>query len=286
MAKKARPAGRSKATEDEKGSAVEVEQETPAEEQVEQPATESPDPNAEMEAANTAAAERTQRLLEAFRGDQSILDLQDYVRIPKLRIVQERTPARNWPEGSILLQPKEVLLCEAGDSVQIVPLIMFPHFIAWNDRNDTTSRHVHDESFDPSSEIARRALHHNDRIERYGSDDRFEREYVEHLVFIATVYAGEHLGSIFSFEFARGERRAGRRFCEAVANVSLDGRQVPMWGQVWSAQTEEIEKPKGTCHVLSLRGIDLVGPDEAEVFRERHEQFREQHRRRQLQVAQ
>lgn len=238
-----------------------------------------------LEAAKTAEAERTQRLLDAFRGDQSILDLQDYVGIPKLRIVQERTPARDWPEGSILLQPKGVLLCEAGDSVPIVPLLMFPRFVAWNDRDDTTSRHVHAESFDPSSAIALRARHHNDRIERYGSDGRFEREYVEHLVFIATVYAGEHVGSVFSLEFARGERVAGRRFCDAIANVSLDGRQVPMWGQVWNAQTEEIEKPKGTCQVLCLHHSDIVGPDEAEVFRERHEQFREQHRRRQLQVA-
>lgn len=272
-------AGQAK-TEDEATAATATESKDP-------PASDETPPAAwlDKEGEGTDPDAKTQGLLDVFDGDRSVVDLQDFVRIPKLRIVQEQTPTKPWPVGSVFMHPKDVLVAEAGDTAPIVPLVMFPKWIAWNDRSDTRARAVEAESFDPSSDLARRARHHNDRVEKYGHDDRFTREYVEHLVFVAVIYAGEHAGEVVSFEFSRGDYERGRDLCDAIASVSLEGRQVPMWSQVWELSAEHVERPKGACWLLRLEHATLVEVDEAKALRQRHEQLAAQHRQRILRMA-
>ncbi len=257
----------------------------------EDPAPEEAGKKSSSESKPQDAAAETKRLLDAFRGDRSVLDLQEYVKIPRVRIVQEQTPSRPWGEGSLFTQPAGVLLCGPDESIELVPLFFYPKWIAWNDRDDTSRHPIHAQSVDPASIIARKSRHHNDRVERYGADgapDRdghYTREYVEHLVIVGVIRTGSHAGERVSVEFARGDYQRGRDLLGEFSKVAVAGRQAPYWSQVWCVGTERVTRSDESCFALRWELADLVSPDEAEVLREQYEMLKEQHRRRQLETA-
>lgn len=224
--------------------------------------------------------------LDDIETDEVSLALHDYTRVPRIGIVQPGTPkSKHHAPGSVLSMPSWIEVAEPGESFTAVPVFFCAEFVAWNDRHDSERPAIDSRSLDSNGEIARRARHHDRRVEKYAGG-RYAREFVEHLNFLLVLIGHPRLeGSTLLLDFSRGDFRRGKRFCEDVTRVVHDGTHVPIWAQIWTFLTRETKRRGKPCFEFEWKHEGLVDEAHAEILRGRYERYRDLHRNRRLETA-
>jgi hypothetical protein len=184
--------------------------------------------------------------------DTSLATLQPHVIVPRCKVIQAMSEdglKKQFGEGTCVIRPGDSVLAALGETFFFCPLFFFVEFCKWSDRRDTTNPMIIARTFDPTSDIARRAQSSELRLEIYPEDAKVKAaaqrqfRYVEHLNFVGVVY-GEHdlAGTEVTVSFARGEHGQGRNFITAITLrrqevQTQDGATaripVPLWAQVW-----------------------------------------------------
>lgn len=182
-------------------------------------------------------------------GDDSIAILKKHIVLQRLTIIQAMTPSelKNvFPERTTILTPGRILLAEPGTSFKFVPVFFFEEYCKWKDRNDKSEGSpVVDRTFDPTHEIARKALDKNKRMEPYEEGSKMNWRYVEHLNYIGFLYGGDKHETPIVVSFARGENFNGKNFATAISMRKMEGITVPLWAQVWELEVGLHKNRKG-----------------------------------------
>jgi hypothetical protein len=189
-------------------------------------------------------------LARIAKEDKSLVKLGEYVILPRLKKIQQMTDTalkEQFGEGSVILAPGNAMVVSKAESFQVVPLFFYTEFCKWKDRKDAESNMILERSFDPDSDVARKARSEKGRYEVYAEDvgkpaeKQKKYRYVEHLVFPSVIYGDHPLAKtecILSFE--KGEFSNGRNFSTAIKmrKIEVEGRPVacPLWAQVWTLQ--------------------------------------------------
>jgi len=158
-------------------------------------------------------------------GDTSADSLKGYVRPPRIKVIQSLTDQKlreDFGVGSVILLPQNICILEmprdkkgnplVDTAVPFIftPLFFFPEFCVWNPLEEKGNvPAIRDRSFDPNSDIARRARDFKARTMPYPGKENLEIKFVEHLNFIVAVHGIEDACVL---SFSRAEFSAGQKF--------------------------------------------------------------------------
>lgn len=234
-------------------------------------------------------------LAEYIEQDHSLDVLREHRVVPRLKIIQSPSDAalkRTFGEGACILRPGDVLICKYEEdpvSFGIVPVFFFIEFAKWQDLKATSGPMVEERSFDPTSDLAKRARDVKRRFEIYpGQEGIDEKEqcryrYVEHLRFISIIY-GDHplVGTPVTISFERGEFNQGKNFISAISLrrqiVNNKPISVPLWAQVWAMKTTYREPDKSRkWYGFSFESADpsIILASEAPAFKSLHDEMKD-----------
>lgn len=228
-------------------------------------------------------------LVEAARDDTSKEALKEHLILPQLRIVPSQPGERmkqykeQYGEGALVVTPGGTALAPHDTWVKVVPVFMFTEYRKWSDREDTDSGAVLERTFDPTSDVAKRAKQESLRSEPYGDMHRmvkgqvkpFMFQYIEHICFTIMPYdAGPLRGMPMVLEFQRGSHWKGEEFASSALMRHENGLSLPLWTQVWEIQTRTVTKKGYTWWMIEYRNCEngqlRIGDDEADTFRSTH----------------
>lgn len=241
----------------------------------------------------------TSWLASVVEEDHSLAGMEEYRILPRLKIIQamsDKDLKKQFGEGSAIVRPGDAMVWKDGDEpFQFVPHLFQVEFCKWSDRRDSNGPMIPERSFDPTSEIAKRARDPKLRFEFYPDqedrdpDKAMKYRYVEHLRFPGMIY-GDHplTGTPLVISFERGEFSQGKNFISAIklrrTKVEDTVRSVPLWAQVWSFTVGFRERGDKRWYGLDHHVPDqsMILPEEVEEHRTLHMELKELHDKNRL----
>ena len=230
-------------------------------------------------------------LAEYGAEDRSTDLLKQYRVIPRIKVIQSlslESLKEEFGEGSAIVTPGNVLVAKRRESVEFVPLLFFPEWIKWADRDDKTGPPIIARTFDASSQIAKNAKDPKTRIEIYGTN--LKARYVEHLNFVGLIRGAHELaGSLVVLSFSRGEHSTGTSFISSISLRRVGGnKQAPLWSGVWklTANLRDRGTKKWWGMDYNPASEPWIKPEEAPVLRAMHEELLDQYQKQLLIVDQ
>lgn len=193
-----------------------------------------------------------------------VADMLKYIRPPFVKIVQgsaDKTLKQKYKEGSLVLAQNDELLLDANAVMTFTPVYFFTEYITMNPIElKGTQPMIRARSFDPNSEIARKALDPSTRNEQIGVDASTGKPLIlshqEVLCFFLKVHSrsdgGEVPEDVVLLTFSRAEWRTGSRLARLIAQ-----RNKPVFSGVYEAQ---IGIHRNTQH--DWYGLDIDNPKE------------------------
>lgn len=231
--------------------------------------------------------EATSAALGAFVDDDASLSgLAEYTTLPRLKIIQAMSDEAlkdMFGEGGVVIRPGDALVAEKAKGFEFVPLAFYAEFAKWSDRRDKESDMIVQRSYDPTSEIAKRAKDKDARFEIYEGHegkkeaDQYKYRYIHHLNFPGFIY-GDHplAGTQVVLTFSKGEYGTGSRLINAMQlrrmDVEGESKRVPLWAQVWEFTSALRVRGENKWH-----GLDYQPAENPMILTEQIEQFREAH---------
>lgn len=221
--------------------------------------------------------------LQDYSNDKSLDAMKQHLVLSRIGIVQALSdPALKEAcgEGAAVLYPSKMKLAGKSESFKFVAVMFFAEYIAWNDRDDSSSPAVHEQSMEKTSPVARKSQDPEKREERYGPDNKFVRRYCEHLNFAGffTEASGERIPCVLGF--VRGEHSTGSRM---ISSAFI--RKVPLWAQVWNLRTGFRDKgPKKKWWGFDVDPSGFIEQEDALFFRTQHEELTKLFEERRLSV--
>jgi hypothetical protein len=238
--------------------------------------------------------------------DNSLASLQAHVIVPRLKIIQQMTAKdlkdKVGGDGTVCIRPGDEVVAALEEPFLFTPRFFYSEYNKWADRKDTESNRILARSFDPASDIAKRAADTNRRKEVYPDQEKKPEDkklyytYVHHFCWFGVIY-GEHelSGNEVVLSMERGEYGNGRQFITAISGRKFipDGADkkipVPLWGQVWELNSK-IRPPKNgnQWYGFEFRAPKdrpaIIKDDEAEHAQAEYLRLSQLHEERRLQV--
>lgn len=214
--------------------------------------------------------------------DESKTAMAEHRVLARIKVVQALSNPEikdKFGDGSVIATPSNVLLCEKRGEIFFVPVLFFPEYISWADRNDSNSPAILARSFEKTSEVGIKARSSETREEEYG--DGFIKKNCEHLNFAGFLY-GEHefSGTPIVLSFSRAEHRVGSQMVTTAFMV-----KAPLWSQVFRVAPVFRDKgPQKKWYGLEVSPAGFITAEEAEFFRTAHEELKTEFEARKLAV--
>ncbi len=251
--------------------------------------------------------------LEAEAAEDTSLDAtKEYRILPRIKVIQSTASGdlkKNFDEGDVIFSPSNVLVAKVVKAEQrsetpfmFVPVYFFVEFMKMSDLKDKGSPTVVARTFDPATDIARRARDNEKRYEGYGEKKKdgfqYTYRYVEALNFPGLIYGpNDHplKGETCVLQYARGEFSQGKAFISAVNMRKIDPMKpakMPLWAQVWqfsSGYRDKGEDKKwwGLDHsVAEDASLRQIKQEEVELFKSTHAELKAAHEANKLRVDQ
>lgn len=194
------------------------------------------------------------------RKEYGLEGVGQFVIPPRIRVVHSMSDdsvTDMFGVGDVIAVPSMTMIAEmkrnnkgkpiSNKGFNFTPLFFFVEWVTWRAIGSIDTP-VADRSFDPRSELARKARSPRLREEKTNEGDV---RHIEHLNFIVQLDDIDIEPIILSF--ARGEHTAGSKFCGL-----LKSRNAPIFGCVFHADLSERKNDKG-----SWWGMDIVNPVDA-----------------------
>lgn len=229
----------------------------------------------------------------------SIAGMGKYHVVSRLDVTQLQYPSESrmakllqeYGSGAVVIPQTSTLVAGLGEPFLFVPCFFYEEWIQWRDRRDKgpDKPKVVERTFDPASDVARKAKRKETRTEIYpgGTPDKpFTYKFQEHLNFVGFIYAGEHKGAEVGICFSGGEHWAGTTFINQIQERRMpNGKAAHIWSTVWELRTSRRDGQKGAWYGFDARSHAAqpwVMPDEASVMRNAHLKLREEFQERRL----
>lgn len=182
----------------------------------------------------------------ADEGEIGTEELKRYVVPPRVKIIQKQVLdpelADLFGTGDVVLVPDKTLVCEmkrddkgkptgVTSGFTFVPLFFFVEYCAWNPMSMRgKAPPIRERSFDPTSELARKATAPALREEPHPDDPKAMIRNVEHLNFLIAIQGLPPTDAPPIMTFARGSYMRGSAFCSLIR-----ARNAPLFGCVFDA---------------------------------------------------
>lgn len=243
--------------------------------------------NARAEAGGAIEKVGPASLANFIENDTSTASMASHRIIPRLKILQGLSPERlkkQFGEGATIISPGDTLIAEPEGKFYLVPLFFFEEFLTWGDRRDTGNMALRARSFNPTSEVGKKARDARLREEEYPGGPAakpFKMIHTHCLTFASIIYGDhEQAGTCVSLTFQRGEFTKGRSFISAITSRRYNMKQAPLWSTVWEFSVSTRERSGNRWN-----GFDFCAPSEISPFIKDEEvaMFHEEHQK--LKVA-
>ncbi len=221
-------------------------------------------------------------------------EIREYLRPGRIKVMQSnRTQTyAEFPEGSVIVTPVNMLLAENEQKFHFVPLLFFPEWCTMNPfAMKDKLPFVREQSFDPRSDIAAKARNKDTRAEPCPENPKFMIKHKQFFNFVCYLVCQPELSRIpVVLSFSGGEFGRGQRLSDQIA---MKASQCPIWGQVYEAR---VPKTKRVAEQGEWFGIDVSPPtvegiapfvmnaDEAKILQEAHRELKRLHAEKLLQV--
>lgn len=240
-------------------------------------------------------------LTQYTKQDHSLDGMDEYRILPILKIVQPTTDQalkEAVGEGNVILRPGDAQVWTKGDTpFDLVAQFFWVEYSKDRDLNDKEGPMTIECTYDPTSEIAKRALDSERRFEVYEGHEgkpesqQWKYRYVRHFRFACVIYGDHELRNtpiILSFE--RGEDKQGQNFISAIRlrKQKVDGKLVaiPLWAQVWSfrAGFRDLGSKKWYGFDFIAATPAIIEPEDAPIMYEAHMELMELHKKNRIVV--
>lgn len=233
--------------------------------------------------------------LTGYAQDTSLQNMQEMRVLQRIRVLQSNSPRElreKHGERNAIIMPASELVCKKTESFFFVPVLFFKEYIEWADRNDTSNKNaILNRSFDPTSEIAKKAADAKRRKEKYYvNSQEFNKTYTEHLNFAGIIINHPMFeNQPVVVGFARGEWRTGSKFVNQILMRRNGGAPVPLWAQRWEfVIANRVNDKKQEWDALDPRtpsdGQLIIDEALAPVTQQLHRDLAEAHAAKQMMV--
>jgi hypothetical protein len=237
--------------------------------------------------------------------DTSLASMQAHVIVPRLKVIQSMTDkdlkAKVGGEGTVCIRPGDEVVAALEEPFLFQPRFFYSEYATWADRKDNESSRIIGRSFDPQSEIAKKAADAKRRKEMYPDqekkpeDKRLYYSHVHHFCWFGVIY-GEHplAGNEVVLSMERGEFGQGRQFITAISmrKFQPEGADkkvpVPLWAQVWQLASNSRTRNGNTWYGFDFKAPEghpgIIRDDEVEHAQAEYARLAQLHEERRLQV--
>jgi len=239
---------------------------------------------------NKVSGVRPDYLANYAEGDHSTDGMDEYRVLPRHKVVQgasDQVLQDLFGVGTVIIQPGNAKVWKREEPpFKFVPVLFFVEFCKWGDLKDKENVIVA-RSFDPTSDIAKKAKNADTRIEVYaGHEDKppseqWKYRYVQHFRFVGVIYDQEHPlnETPLTISFEKGEFFTGQNFISAIkmrkVAIEVDGKtqsiQVPLYAQVWNISASLRDRGDKKWWGLDVvHQEELVAPEHIEEMKAMH----------------
>ncbi len=220
-------------------------------------------------------------------------ELAQYVVPPRIKIVQKQSDNELldlFGEGTVICSPQNIVVAEMGTNTQgrpvvddakpffFVPVFFFTEYCTWNPLEMKGQLPaIRERSFDPDSDIAKKARNADTRMETCSENDKYQIRHVEHLNFVVVIVDDEALSETpMILTFARGEHGSGRNLAGLVRM-----RKAPLYGCVFEATVAARSNQMGEWYGLNVTNpatrSGWVEQEQFDALQAVHEEFKKLH---------
>ena len=225
--------------------------------------------------------------LKNVEGDKSLDSIKQYVRPPRVKVVQAMTDEKIkelFGVGDVVLLPDNIGILKAardergnvlvGQTIPFVftPLFFFTEFCLWNPLEMKGKLPaIRERTFDHNSKIAIRARDFHNRKMPCPEDPAHDCIFCEHLNFIIKIQGHDEPAIL---TFSRGEFKAGQNFA---ALIKMRG--VPLYANIFAANLAHRKNDKGNWYGLDISNpnLDDTSPYVGEELFKQYQQFFEKY---------
>lgn len=213
---------------------------------------------------------------------------------PYIQIIQGLSASElkeQYGEGSVLLQPAGIQLCDKDGSFTGVPVYQWISWQKVRDVNDPSGEHfIAEETYDPQHMIALRAEDWPDRLtketkyggrtEAYG--DGLEYEY-QKVIHVACLFDGEP-GIV---AFRKGGFKDGRALYNRLRKLKKDGQTMPIFAYTVKFSVKAVPTPSGKSKNYFLTGAigELTDESDWPQYGATYQDIKAGHEERKAQVG-
>lgn len=187
------------------------------------------------------------------RGEQKGVDeVVQYIRPPFIKIVQgssDKELKEQFPEKSVILAPGNDLLAAPDEIIRFTPILFFREFLVINPLEwRGQEKMIHARTFDPNSDIAKRAFDPNRRNEQLFNTDGspilvkgkpIYRSYQDTRTYLVLVHWPRNPGTVCAMTFARAELQTADRLASLIG-----GRQADIFAGIFEASVGIHKNPQ------------------------------------------
>ena len=237
-------------------------------------------------------------LVQHVETDDSLDTMEQYRILPRLKIIQAMSDGGikdQFGEGAAIIRPGDSIVCADSESFLFNPHFFYVEWSKWSDLRDKENPMVLLRSFDPDSEVAKKASDPDQRFEIYEGDEGKDKpkkyRYVQHFRFPGVIH-GDHIlsGTNVVLSFERGEFFQGSNFISAIKlrKFEADGKRlpVPLWAQVWELHVSLRERGGYKWYGFDFQppeeAAPMISSEEADEARASYESLKEAHAKRVL----
>ena len=237
------------------------------------------------------------QLVGEVDGKETIETMQHHRVLNRLDIVQSMSPLarkEKHKEGSAIVSATDMKVAGFQEFIDVIPVMFFDEFIAWNDRNDKgASSKIHEQTLDMNSQLALKCQDKRTWKEAYGETDpntgrpRFLRSNTHHLTFVCLCTSGVLQGQVVAFSLARGNWGAGTAWIGKIKSRQVAGKQAPLFATRWKARVIPKNGRGGESYFgweIEQADSPWATPEEIVVTRELHEQLKAEYKQKALRV--
>jgi len=239
------------------------------------------------------------------KEDKSLDSMNEYRVLPRFKLLQGMTAEDlkdKFGEGSAIVRPGDTLVTSKEGSFDFVPLMFFGEFTKMADRRDKENPMIMARSFDPSSDLAKKARSKELRWELYpgerpDADKPKKFRYVEHLRFPGLIYGGHDLRGVAAvLSFEKGEYYQGQNLIQAIKlrrEKFIDEEtgeakpfQVPLYCQVWTLSPGQRTRDDKKWWGFNFKAAENPNVDETDIdsFRLQHQELVDLHAKQRIVV--
>ena len=206
--------------------------------------------------------------LQAYEGETGVENLQEFIKPPRLKIVQKQADdslLERFSVGDMICTPAQELVVNKGEPLVVAPLFFWPEWATWNpyelkDNLDTIAYRT----TDPEDPLVAKCRNPNMRSEDYVVNGEVQVDkkgsplkltHCEHLNYLLEILSGPQAGSQAIISFFRAQHQDGTNFAQLIKM-----RKAPLFATQFELKTYQKSYSGNSWYGTRISNPQTVAP--------------------------